>query len=81
MEEKKGKVFTLKEEELKSVNGGLIVDNGDGQKFWLVREDGTVISPVPGKEKAQDFAKAYGLSTRILTKEEYRLRFGRELNW
>ena len=46
-----------------------------------VRQDGTVISPVPSKEKAVDFAKAYNISQQIMTKEEYARRFGRELAW
>jgi hypothetical protein len=40
-----------------------------------------VISPVPSKEKAVDFAKAYNISQQIMTKEEYARRFGRELAW
>ena len=63
------------------VAGGVIVDDGDGKKYWLVRQNGTVISPVPGKEKAVEFAKAYGISTQIMTKEEYARHFGRELVW
>ena len=59
----------------------MIVDDGDGQKFWLVRQDGTVISPVPGREKAIEFAKAYSISLQIMTKEEYVRHFGRELIW
>ena len=66
---------------LEDVNGGLIVDDGDGTKFWLVRQDGTVISPVPGREKAIEFAKAFNISQRIMTKEEYARHFGRELAW
>ena len=51
------------------------------QNLWLVRQDGTVISPVPGKEKAIDFAKAYHISTQIMSKEEYTRHFGKELTW
>ena len=74
-------VKKISDQELEAVNGGVIVDDGDGQKFWLVRQDGTVISPVPGKEKAIDFAKAYHISTQIMSKEEYTRHFGRELTW
>ena len=74
-------VKNLSEQELEAVSGGVIVDDGDGKKFWLVRQDGTVISPVPGKEKAIDFAKAYHISTQIMSKEEYTRHFGRELTW
>jgi hypothetical protein len=66
---------------MEEVSGGVIVDDGDGKKFWLVRQNGTVISPVPSKEKAVEFAAAYGISTQIMTKEEYARHFGRELVW
>ena len=67
--------------DLQEVSGGVIVDDGDGEKFWLVRQNGTVIAPVPSKEKAIEFAKAYSISTQIMTKEEYARHFGRELRW
>ena len=72
---------TMNDQELEAVSGGVIVDDGDGKKFWLVRQDGTVISPVPGREKAIEFAKAYNISTQIMTKEEYARHYGRELAW
>ena len=71
----------LFDEELREVSGGMIVDDGDGKKYWLVRQNGTVISPVPGLEKAEEFAKAYGESTRVVSKEEYKNLFGRDLVW
>ncbi len=71
----------LNDQQLGEASGGVIVADGDGQKFWLVRQDGTVISPVPGKEKAIEFAQAYHISTKIMTKEEYARHFGRELVW
>ena len=71
----------LTEQEVEGVSGGVIVDDGNGQKFWLVRQDGTVISPVPSREKAVEFAQAYHISTQIMTKEEYARHFGRELAW
>ena len=71
----------LTEQEVEIVSGGVIVDDGNGQKFWLVRQDGTVISPVPSREKAVEFAQAYHISTQIMTKEEYARHFGRELAW
>ena len=40
-----------------------------------------MISPVPGREKAVEFAKAYNISTQIMTKEEYARHYGRELAW
>ena len=77
MENKK----SLFDEELREVSGGMIVDDGDGKKYWLVRQNGTVISPVPGLEKAEEFAKAYGESTRVVSKEKYKNLFGRDLVW
>ena len=71
----------LTPEQLENISGGMIVDNGDGKKFWLVRQNGTVISPVPGLENAVEFAKAYGESTRVVTQEEYKKLFGRDLVW
>lgn len=71
----------MNEEDLGNVTGGLIVDEGDGKTFWLVRQNGTVISPVPGLKKAQDFIKAYGEDTRVISKEEYRKIYGRDLVW
>ena len=70
----------LLDEDLEAVSGGLLVDEEDGKRYWLVRQDGRVIAPVP-KEKGAEFAKAYGISDRLLTKEEYRRMFGRELQW
>ena len=75
------KIEKLNDQMAEEISGGVIVDDGDGKKFWLVRQDGTVISPVPSKEKAVDFAKAYNISQQIMTKEEYARRFGRELAW
>ena len=34
-----------------------------------------------GLEKAEEFAKAYGESTRVVSKEEYKNLFGRDLVW
>ncbi len=71
----------LSDLDLDDVAGGVIVDEGDGKKYWLVRQDGTVIAPVPGKEKAKEFAKAFSVSQQIMTKEEYERHFGRKLVW
>jgi hypothetical protein len=40
-----------------------------------------VIAPVSSEKNAIDFAKAYNISTQIMTKEEYARHFGRELVW
>lgn len=75
------KACALSDQQAEKVSGGVIVDDGDGQKFWLIRQDGTVIAPVPGKEKAVEFAQVYHISPQIMTKEEYARHFGRELIW
>ena len=78
---KDNNMVELNEEMLEGVSGGVIVDEGDGKKYWLVRQDGTVISYAPSKEKAVQFAKEFSISTQIMTKEEYARHFGRELEW
>ena len=78
---KNPKAAELSDLDLADVAGGVIVDDGDGKKFWLVRQNGTVISPVPSREKAIEFAKAYSISQDIMTREEYARHFGRELVW
>ena len=78
-EMKNGQALPL--ETLEMVTGGTIVDDGDGEKFWLVRQDGTVIAPTYGKEKAKEMAHSFNISTEIMTKEEYEKHFGRELKW
>ena len=75
------KALGLSDSDLKGVSGGVIVAEAGNQKYWLVRQNGTVISPVPTLEKAQEFAKAYGISTKVLTRDEYKAMFGRELTW
>ena len=75
------KIVKLEDLTMEDVAGGVIVDDGDGKRFWLVRQDGTVISPVPGKEKAVEFAHAYSISTQIMTKDEYARHFGSPLSW
>ena len=73
------KVLSL--EEMKGVSGGLVVSDEKEKKYWVVREDGTVIGPAPDEANAADFAKAFGLSQRVITLEEYKKRFGRDLVW
>lgn len=71
----------LDDKMMENVSGGLIVDDGDGKKFWLVRQNGTVISPVPGLGSAEEFIKAYGESASVISRDEYKKLFGRELVW
>ncbi len=72
--------YMLGDEELENAVGGLLVEEGDGKRYWLVRQDGSVIAPIP-IENGREFAQAYGVSERIVTREEYRSMFGRELRW
>ena len=72
--------MTLTPEEMEKIAGGVIVDDGTG-KYWLVRQDGTVIAPTYSNEKALEMAHSFNISTEVLTKEQYKKRFGRELKW
>ena len=58
-----------------------MVDEGDGKQIWLVRQDGSVIGPAPTVESAKEFAKGFNVSPTVITKEEYKARFGRDLVW
>ena len=69
------------DEMLENISGGLIVDDGDGKKYWLVHQNGTVISPVPGLKSAEEFIRAYGESASVISREEYKKLFGRDLTW
>lgn len=68
------------DEYMDEVSGGILVMDEGRNEYWLVRRDGSVIAPVP-LEKGAEFAKAFGTSDRVVTKEEYRRIFGRELQW
>ena len=78
MENKREK---LTMEEMEKISGGLVVNDEINKRCWLVREDGTVIGPAPDEVSAADFAKAFSLSQRAITPEEYKTRFGRDLVW
>ena len=67
-------------DDLAKASGGVIVDEGNG-KFWVVRQDGTVSAPAPSLEKAIEYAKTLSISTEVLTTEQYKKRFGRDLAW
>ena len=68
-------------EEMKSVTGGYVVDNGTGDKYWIVRQNGTVIGPAPTLENAIEDAKAFGISTTVMTLNQYKEKFGHDLKW
>ena len=70
----------LFDEYMEDVSGGALVVDDERHEYWLVRRDGSVIAPVP-MEKGAEFAKAFGTSDEVMTKDEYRRKFGRELKW
>ena len=70
----------LSMEELEKIGGGLIVEDPVKKEFWLVRQDGSVIAPVP-EGKAVEFAKAFNISTDRIPIEDYAKRFGRPFQW
>lgn len=76
------KVLNL--DELKDVTGGTIVVEGEEEgekKFWLIRQDGSVIAPIPSQDMAVQFANSMSVSPDVITKDEYKKRYGREMIW
>lgn len=73
------KNLTLEEME-KATGGIVVVDNANG-KYWVVRNDGSVIGPAPNKEQAISFSKAFNIRQAIMTVEEYKKKFGHDLVW
>ena len=71
---------SLNTEELGNISSGYVVEGAQNQ-YWIVRQDGSVIAPVPDRNKAVEFASQLSVSTTILTLEEYKAKFGRELVW
>lgn len=67
--------------EMEKVSGGFVVEDTMANKYWVVRQDGSVIAPAPNKEQAIEFAKAFSTSGTVITREEYKKRFGRDLVW
>ena len=70
----------LKPEEMEKIIGGYVVEDSNN-KYWIVRQDGSVIAPAPDKEKAIEFAKTFNTSPTVITAEEYKIHFGRDLVW
>ncbi len=68
-------------EAMEKASGGFVVSDSETNKFWIVRQDGSIIGPAPTMEQAIEFAKPFGESTTVLSKEEYKVRFGRDLVW
>jgi len=67
--------------EMEKVSGGYVVNDEANSKFWIVRQDGSVIAPAPSLEKAQEFAKEFQTSPSVMTMDEYKKHFGRDLVW
>ena len=67
--------------EMEKVSGGLVVDDPEKNKFWIIRPNGTVIAPAPTKELAIEFAKQFGTSPTVIDMKEYKAKFGRDLVW
>ena len=67
--------------QMKETAGGYVVEDKKANKFWIVRQNGTVIAPAPDRETAIQFAKQFNESATVLSMEEYKLKFGRELQW
>ena len=66
----------LFDEYMEDVSGGALVVDEERHEYWLVRRDGSVIAPVP-MEKGAEFAKAFGTSDEVMTKEEYGAEFAK----
>ena len=71
----------LEMNDLEKVSGGLVVEDPVQNKCWIIRQNGTVIAPAPSREQAVEFAGQFNTSTEVITLEEYRTRFGRDLAW
>lgn len=65
--------------DLEKASGGYVVE--DSGKYWIVRQNGSVISPAPDREKAVEFAKTFNTSPTVISAEEYKKLFGRDLVW
>jgi hypothetical protein len=68
-------------DEMEKISGGYVVSDPENNKFWIIRQNGTVIAPAPNEAKAIEFAKDFGTSPTILTLDQYKAKFGRELKW
>ena len=71
----------LNPEQMEQATGGYVVNDQAANQCWVVRQDGTVIGQAPGLEQAKEFAKGFSASDQVLTPEEYKNLFGRDLIW
>ena len=68
-------------EELGEVAGGLIVKPGGIYPYRIVDDTtGEVLGQWWSKKNAEEYADNHGLSREIITPEEYKKRFGKELD-
>ena len=68
-------------EELGEVAGGLIVKPGGIYPYRIVDDTtGEVLDQWWSKKNAEEYAANHGLSREIITPEEYKKRFGKELD-
>lgn len=67
--------------EMEKAAGGLVVRDDRENKYWVVGQDGKVLGPAPDEKSAISFAKTFNTSSNIITVEEYKKRFGRDLVW
>ncbi len=74
-------MVNLSLDDVQLVTGGYVIEDKKTNKYWLVRQNGTVISLAPSKEKALEFIKAFNESATIMSLEEYKEHFGRDLVW
>ena len=71
----------LTAEDVKKVNGGLVVQDEAEKKYWVVGQDGKVLGPAPDEKAAILYAKILNTSPKVITMEEYKKIFGRDLVW
>ena len=76
------KMEKLSPEQLEQISGGYIVSDENNNKYYLVKQDGTVLLPAPSKEKALEYAREYDtINSQLMTVEEYKKHFGRDFEW
>ena len=71
----------LEMHEMEKATGGYVVRDEKEDKFWVVAQDGSVIAPAPSEALAMSFAKTLNVSSTVMTLDEYKNMFGRELKW
>ncbi len=67
--------------QMKDIGGGYVVLDPKTNKYMIVRQDGSVVAPAPDQETAIRFARQFNTSGTVLTLDEYKKKFGRDLAW